>query len=302
MSRRSAAAGERRIACCPKGCPPCLAARPSELHRRHPLSLRQASGYAWLVVRTRSQRVRQLCGFPIRGIVLCLLAGVLWGACATPTNRKGPIKSRSHLLTGSWIESDLTSLASLADKHGVAVEDLEELNALDRRDPLVAGQVVFVPRSAKSAQSGPKPSAPVNGQNGSGEKAVPRVPKRFIWPVKTGRLSSRFGMRGGRPHEGIDIAAAAGTPVLAAAAGEVIYSGSGVRGYGNLIIVRHQSKLVTVYAHNRRNLVKRGVRVEQGKTIAEVGKTGRATGDHLHFEIRQGEHPLDPLRHLPAKP
>ena len=77
-----------------------------------------------------------------------------------------------------------------------------------------------------------------------------------------------------------------------------LLTGAGIRGYGNLVIVRHRRDLVTVYAHNRKNLVRRGDRVTRGQTIAEVGHTGRTSGSHLHFEVRRGEVPLDPLKHL----
>ena len=110
---------------------------------------------------------------------------------------------------------------------------------------------------------------------------------------------SGFTRSGSPPHEGVDIAAPEGTAVLAAADGKVIYSGSGVKGYGNLILVRHLRGLVTVYAHNRINLVRERALVRKGQVIAEVGHTGRATGDHLHFELREGDKPIDPRLHLP---
>jgi murein DD-endopeptidase MepM/ murein hydrolase activator NlpD len=128
------------------------------------------------------------------------------------------------------------------------------------------------------------------------------VPVALIWPVPGGKLTSGFGVRGARKHEGIDIAAAEGTAVLAAAGGRVIYSGAGVKGYGNLILVRHTGGIVTVYAHNRRNMVKEGDRVQQGQVIAEVGHTGRASGDHLHFEVRRGDTPVDPSRLVSVPP
>jgi murein DD-endopeptidase MepM/ murein hydrolase activator NlpD len=207
-------------------------------------------------------------------------------------------------MNGYWIQSVQPSLIDTAKKYAVSIADLEELNGLDQRDPLQMGQVIFIPGRPKGAKGKPTGSPKSERKSKTavmspGQKAVAAG---FIWPVRGGRLSSPFGMRRGRPHEGIDIAAPAGTSIFAVADGEVVYSGSGVRGYGNLIIVRHKSKLVSVYAHNRRNLVKRGKRVKQGSVIGEVGKTGRATGNHLHFEIRKGEDPVDPIRHLPPKP
>lgn len=120
---------------------------------------------------------------------------------------------------------------------------------------------------------------------------------QLIWPVK-GVVYSRFGARGAGRHDGIDIAAPEGTPFSAAADGEVIFSGV-QRGYGNLIIVRHEGGLVTIYAHNQKNLVKEGARVRKGQQLGTIGRTGRATGPHLHFEVRQGTKPLNPQEFLP---
>ena len=123
---------------------------------------------------------------------------------------------------------------------------------------------------------------------------------KLLWPVK-GKVTSRFGRRGSRMHDGIDIAGKSGTPVRAAASGEVVYSDSRLSGYGKLVIVRHGRNLFTAYAHNKRNLVKKGARVKAGETIAMVGSTGRASGPHLHFEVRQGSTPVDPLAYLPRR-
>ena len=120
----------------------------------------------------------------------------------------------------------------------------------------------------------------------------------FIWPVN-GKVSSFFGRRGKRRHQGIDIAAATGTPVRAAEDGYVIFSDKGPGGYGLMVILRHPNGFHTIYAHNSENVVKKGVKVRQGEVIARVGKTGRASGSHLHFEIRNRTKPKDPLFYLP---
>lgn len=120
------------------------------------------------------------------------------------------------------------------------------------------------------------------------------------WPVK-GHLTSKFGPRKRRMHDGIDIGVKAGTPVAAAAAGLVVYADSRLTGYGNLIIIRHSSDLFTAYAHNQKNLVKRGDQVVSGQRIALVGTSGRSTGPHLHFEVRRGETAVDPLAYLPKR-
>lgn len=120
------------------------------------------------------------------------------------------------------------------------------------------------------------------------------------WPVK-GRIIGRFGKHDHRVHDGIDIAAPEGTPVRAAASGEVVYAGQKLAGYGKLIIVRHTRDLFTAYARNQTMLVHRGERVKRGEVIARVGDTGRKTAPFLHFEIRRGPTPVNPLAYLPKR-
>ncbi len=123
----------------------------------------------------------------------------------------------------------------------------------------------------------------------------------FAWPMRTGELTSRFGPRRRHCHTGIDIAAPVGTPVRAAASGRVVFSGRR-RGYGNLIIVRHNKVYSTAYAHLHKRLVRNGHRVHRGKVLATVGRSGRSTGPHLHFEIRVRNQKRDPMYYLPRPP
>ena len=113
-------------------------------------------------------------------------------------------------------------------------------------------------------------------------------------------MTSTFGVRRGRRHDGIDISAKRGTPVQAAANGKVIFS-SRLRGYGNLILVKHKDDFFTAYAHNARNLKKKGQTVKKGDVIARVGSTGRASGPHLHFEVRKGNVARNPTFFLPKQ-
>jgi murein DD-endopeptidase MepM/ murein hydrolase activator NlpD len=123
----------------------------------------------------------------------------------------------------------------------------------------------------------------------------------YIWPA-TGTLTSGYGWRWGRMHRGIDIAAPVGTPIMAAASGEVISAGWNSGGYGNLVKLKHPDGSVTLYAHNNKIVVSRGQKVEQGQLIAEMGSTGYSTGPHLHFEIRpNGETTVNPIAYLPTK-
>jgi murein DD-endopeptidase MepM/ murein hydrolase activator NlpD len=126
---------------------------------------------------------------------------------------------------------------------------------------------------------------------------------RFLWPVPNFyKVSSHFGPRGRKHHDGIDIPAPRGVPVIAADSGVVIYSDNGIRGYGNMIVVAHGDDIFTVYAHNRKNKVDKGDRVKRGEIIAEVGNTGRSTGPHLHFEIRVRNNVRNPAQYLSKLP
>jgi murein DD-endopeptidase MepM/ murein hydrolase activator NlpD len=119
----------------------------------------------------------------------------------------------------------------------------------------------------------------------------------MLWPVE-GPLSSPFGPRDGRVHDGIDVAVAEDTPVRAACDGVVAYAGNGLRGYGNVVIVQHAGALATVYAHNRALDVRQGDLVTRGQIIARSGQTGHATAPHLHFEVRKDSIARDPLGYL----
>jgi len=118
------------------------------------------------------------------------------------------------------------------------------------------------------------------------------------WPAK-GSLLDRF-MAGDATRQGIDIAGSAGEPVLAASDGVVVYSGSGLVGYGELIIIKHSDEWLSAYGHNRKRLVQEGQRVKGGQPIAEMGSTG-APRDELHFEIRRNGRPVDPMQYLPGR-
>ena len=132
--------------------------------------------------------------------------------------------------------------------------------------------------------------------------AIPQPPAlsggKFLWPVN-GKIVSRFGATdGGLHNDGLNIAAPQGTPVRAAENGVVAYAGNELRGFGNLLLIRHADGWMSAYAHNDALLVQRGDRVARGQTIARVGRTGNVATPQLHFELRRGAGPVDPLPHL----
>lgn len=121
----------------------------------------------------------------------------------------------------------------------------------------------------------------------------------FLWPLKgSQKVSSPFGMRWNRHHKGIDIPSPKGTPILASKSGKVIYRGYHKRGYGNVVIIEHDDGSNTVYAHARKTIVKKGKFVEKGEVIGFVGRTGKTTGSHLHFEINLDGTYVNPLEYL----
>jgi murein DD-endopeptidase MepM/ murein hydrolase activator NlpD len=123
------------------------------------------------------------------------------------------------------------------------------------------------------------------------------VPK-FRWPAN-GRVIAGYGpTTNGQQNDGINIALPENTPVKAAEDGVVAYAGNELKGYGNLVLVRHPNGYVTAYAHTKELLVKRGDQVKRGQVIARSGQTGNVNAPQLHFEIRKGASPLDPTRFL----
>jgi len=121
----------------------------------------------------------------------------------------------------------------------------------------------------------------------------------WIWPVRNGSVLSGFGTpRRNHRHGGLDIKGAARQPVLASRAGRVVYAGAGLRGYGKTIILDHKDGMQSLYAHNSALLVRLGERVDQGQMIARVGRTGNATTNHCHFEIRLNDRRVDPMHWL----
>ena len=202
--------------------------------------------------------------------------------------------------------------------------DIARWNSLENPNLIEVGQVLRVvppagsavaaapvadTRSSSAASAAPaKPSVPVATQTTPGVTPAPSVPAApsapsagaddvdFIWPA-SGALIAGFDEA---KNKGLGIAGKAGDPVLAAADGKVVYAGAGLRGYGNLIILKHNNTFLTAYAHNQTLLVKEDQNVKKGQKIAEMGSTD-ADRVKLHFEIRRSGKPVDPARYLPSR-
>jgi len=174
--------------------------------------------------------------------------------------------------------------------------------------PLPARPVAMMPPSTTPVPSSPRPGGAsplpprgaipppvVAAPPASAAASIAGAPS-WRWPAR-GQVIGRY-VAGDQTQQGINIAGDAGQPVQASADGVVVYSGAGLVGYGELIIIKHNDEWLSAYAHNRRRLVTEGTRVRAGDTIAEMGRTG-ASRDMLHFEIRRNGKPVDPLVYLP---
>jgi murein DD-endopeptidase MepM/ murein hydrolase activator NlpD len=177
-------------------------------------------------------------------------------------------------------------LAGVREERHEAEEDLDALQAASAS---VAAQI----RAAQAAAAQSQSSSGGGGGEGSTGSGVSA--SGFIWPV-SGVVTSGFGWRWGRMHEGIDISAPAGTPIRAVAAGTVIFAGV-MGGYGNLVIIDHGNGVATAYAHQS-SIYVGGGSVSQGTVIGAVGCTGSCTGNHLHFEVRVNGSAVDPMGYL----
>ncbi|WP_370584019.1 peptidoglycan DD-metalloendopeptidase family protein [Motiliproteus sp. SC1-56] len=165
-----------------------------------------------------------------------------------------------------------------------------------RQAPRSAAKAPVAKKAAPAPAQAPKQA--VTSRSSSRSSAPAAGPLEWKWPAK-GPVVGRFRTQG-KINKGVNIAGNPGEPVFAAAPGEVVYSGSGLLGYGNLIIINHNERFLSAYAHNSRLLAKERDRVKTGEKIAEIGNTG-ASQPMLHFEIRKDGKPVDPLRYLPKR-
>ncbi len=194
--------------------------------------------------------------------------------------------------SGKWVEVlTLKQLKTFVEQFGASIDEVYALNRINEKQ--FKKSYIFIPYSDAYIQ--------VLLEKGITLQPVNISYNEFIWPIgDPEKITSGLGRRWGRFHPGVDIPAPKGTLVRAAMEGKVIYAGySG--NYGNSITLEHRDNYITRYAHNSVLLVKVGDYVQKGQVIAMVGSTGRSTGNHLHFEIRCADIPLNPLDLLPEK-
>jgi murein DD-endopeptidase MepM/ murein hydrolase activator NlpD len=199
------------------------------------------------------------------------------------------------------------TLYQIAKAYEVELDNLKRVNGISDPTKMQVGQRLWIPEAIRVldvAVTGRVKTAVRKKKSKPKVKKVSfgKLPKGyFVWPIEKGIITSKYGIRGRRHHDGIDIANKKGTPIYASASGKVVFSGTGPTGYGLMVIIKHKNGLMSVYAHNSANHVGRGLKVKQGQKIASMGSTGRSTGPHLHFEIRNDAQTVNPLSYLPKK-
>ncbi|HEY6611785.1 MAG TPA: peptidoglycan DD-metalloendopeptidase family protein [Pseudomonas sp.] len=258
-----------------------------------------------------------------------LLLGLL-GGCATSSgtsesigSRPASAPTRQPVTQGQYRVQRGDTLYSIASRYGWEWKALAVRNGIAPPYTIRVGQVIrFGDGKAQVASVAPSPAVVSPGRAPLSSAAIVTAPapqatqaaavpaaagpvgapaisaKGWAWPAN-GQLIGLFSSNSSL-NKGIDIAGELGQPVLAASTGSVVYAGSGLRGYGELVIIKHSDTYVSAYGHNRRLLVREGQQVKAGQKIAEMGSSG-ADRVKLHFEIRRQGQPVDPLQYLPRR-
>ena len=198
------------------------------------------------------------------------------------------------------------TLFRIAKIHDLSIYELCKINSIKSESKIYSGQILQLPlpiqKSIKITKKNVNISdnideISINNSNLNIKSNV-NYKNKFLWPIR-GKIISKFGSKGSGIHEdGIKIAVHEGEEVQASKKGEVIYSGNGLRGFGNLIIIKHKNGWITAYGHNQENLVKMGKMVKEGEIIAKAGSSGGAKTPQLYFQLRRGFETVDPQKFL----
>lgn len=231
-----------------------------------------------------------------------LLMGLLLVACSS--NKAGTSKASAGSYNGSvYTVKRGDTLSRISRMTGSSVGELARLNGISAPYTLEIGQKIRVKSSSGSSSASKKTAvAKTSKPRSSSGSTVAKVAappvgsKCWIWPT-TGKVIEPFSDSDGG-NKGIDIAGKRGQPIYAAAAGTVVYVGNQLRGYGNLVMIKHNEDYITAYAHNETMLVNTSQKVTAGQKIATMGSTG-SDSVNLHFQIRYRANAIDPLRYLP---
>lgn len=214
---------------------------------------------------------------------------------STPQNSSKEVKAKSASMKADRYEvKQGDTLYSISIQFGIDYKKLARFNSIDDTDVISVGQVLKIPKSTGKVEGEPKrnvlPESP--------PRISSSAPSTWRWPV-SGTLKYRYMERVSERGKGLGIEVNKETAVFAAAPGKVVYSGSGLRGYGKLLIIKHNDNFLSVYAHNSQLLSSEGQFIAQGQQIAIVG--GENQSKILHFEVRRKGKPVDPLKYLPKQ-
>ncbi|MDD1954442.1 MULTISPECIES: peptidoglycan DD-metalloendopeptidase family protein [Pseudomonas] len=281
--------------------------------------------------------IRQRMGLSsLKLLVIALALGTLVSGCSSSSSssvrvvdRNSAAPKRPVVTTGQYVVRPGDTLFSIAFRYGWDYKELAARNGIPAPYTIRPGQAIRfgsgtatssgsrvvtstspsskttvtrrpagTPAPAKTTSSGGTSAPPVVATTPVQVPASERSAGGWAWPAN-GVLIGKFASNGSL-NKGIDIAGDLGQPVFAASDGSVVYAGSGLRGYGELVIIKHSDTYVSAYGHNRRLLVREGQQVKVGQTIAEMGSTG-TDRVKLHFEIRRQGKPVDPLQFLPRR-
>lgn len=263
----------------------------------------------------------------IKWLCLLMVSSLLLGCSGT--SGKAPIVDRSYgakqrqanpVTRGQHVVQRGDTLYSIAFRFGWDWKSLAAHNGIGAPYTIVPGQVIrfsnasstsvlakapaakTTKKPAPAARAKPvpvsKPANPITTTQKTSPSVAVGKSGKWLWPASgtlVGMFSSNTSL-----NKGIDIAGTLGQPIVATAAGSVVYAGSGLRGYGELVIIKHNDTFISAYGHNRRLLVKEGQAVKAGQQIAEMGSTGTEQVK-VHFEIRRQGKPVDPLQYLPKR-
>ncbi len=246
----------------------------------------------------------------MRLVAACCLAACLLAACGGQATRWEPA-TRAGSQSGVYTVQRGDTLYQIAFRHGLDWRELARWNGLDGGELIYPGQRLRLSPPGGARQAAASPAQGGRSDTRAAPGASPRAPTparpvaraaepapRWAWPAQ-GQLAYGFGADGALGR-GVGVSGSVGQPVLAAAPGRVVYTGGGLVGYGEVIIVKHNDTYLSAYGHTRNALVAEGDRVDRGQRIAAMGE-GPGRRALLHFEIRINGEPVDPLPLLPGR-
>ena len=268
-------------------------------------ALSQAPAPAKVAARTQPVEAKRPAA-PVAEKAAVRPAQVAAKAAPAPVKNQPATEAKTRTQTAQLAAAPQKQAPAKEPVKATAKEPAKEAPKVAKVEPKAekpAEPVKVAVKPAPAQKAAPEPAKPAEQAKPAKEPeataSLPAAPAvasaEFRWPAR-GRVISGFGGSGG--NEGINIAVPDGTPVKAAEAGTVAYAGSEVKGYGNLVLIRHDNGYVSAYAHNGDIDVKRGQKVNRGQTIAKSGQSGNVTSPQLHFEIRKGAQPVDPMQYL----